>query len=264
MIFNFQNHNHIVFEGDLIELASTQNKYFIFKVAHDHELQTHRGIIYHNDLIGKKWGSMVKSHKGSEFFIMQPGIADILSTTKRNTQILYPKDIGYILIKLNILPGSEIAEAGTGSGCLTQILAAAVGETGRVHSYEKRPEMLNLAQKNVERLGLINRVNFYEKDISSGFGVSNLSSIFLDLPNPYDYIEIVKEALIPGGFFGTLLPTMNQVTKTLISLQRNKFVFIDVCEILLRYYQPEASKLRPTDRMVAHTGFLIFARSVLT
>jgi len=253
----------VVNEGDLVELASTQNKFFIIKISKGQELQTHRGVIKHDDIIGRKWGSEIESHKGSNFFIVQPGISDILSTTKRNTQILYPKDIGYILLKLNILPGSVVAEAGTGSGCLTQILAVMVGDQGHVHSFETRIEMLRLAEKNLSRLSLSDRVTFYNRDIGEGFGLSSISSIFLDLPNPYDYIEIVKETLIPGGFFGTLLPTVNQVSKTLISLRRQNFVFIDVCEILIRHYQAEATKLRPTDRMVAHTGYLVFARSVL-
>lgn len=260
---NWLSKGTIIKEGDLVELASTQNKFFIIRAEQGQELQTHRGVIKHNELIGKKWGSEIESHKGSSFFLVQPGIADILATTKRNTQVLYPKDIGYILIKLNIIPGSVIAEAGSGSGCLTQILAAIVGDSGHVHSYEVRPEMQNLARKNISRIGLQDRVTFYEHDIGDGFHLTDHSAIFLDLPNPYDYIDKVKAALSPGGFFGTLLPTVNQVSKTLISLRRFHFVFIDVCEILIRFYQAESTKLRPTDRMVAHTGYLVFARSVL-
>jgi len=250
-------------DGDLVELVSTPTKFFILRVKAGHELQTHRGVIYHDDLIGAMWGSKVQSHKGSPFYILQPSITDIISSTKRNTQILYPKDIGYILMRLNIIPGSIIAEAGSGSGCFTQILAAMVGETGHVHSYEIRPDMFQLAQKNVNRLNLQDRVTFYNQDIRNGFGAKNLSAIFLDLPNPYDYIEQVKDSLYAGAFFGTLLPTVNQVEKTLINLRRYHFVFIDVCEIMLRFYQVELEKFRPVDRMVAHTGYLVFARSSL-
>ena len=204
-------------EGDLVELVSTQSKFFIFRVEKGRELQTHRGVIRHDDLIGLRWGTEIESHTGRSFYVMQPGMADIISSTKRNTQILYPKDIGYILVRLNIIPGSVVAEAGTGSGCFTQVLAAMVGDEGHVHSYEARSDMLNLAQKNISRLNLQHRVSFYNQDVGEGFGQNNLSAIFLDLPNPYDYIEQVKEALSPGGFFGTLLPTTNQVNKILIS-----------------------------------------------
>ena len=260
---NWISNHPTVKDGDLVELASTQTRFFIIRVSAGQELQTHRGVISHDDLIGKSWGSEVHSHKGNPFFVLQPGIADIISSTKRNTQILYPKDIGYILLRLNILPGSVVAEAGSGSGSLTQMLAAMVGETGHVHSFEVRPEMIQLARKNITRLNLQNRVTFYNQDIQAGFGINNLSAIFLDLPNPYDYLEQVGESLVPGGFFGTLLPTANQVEKLLISLRRYQFVFVDVCEILLRFYQAESEKFRPVDRMVAHTGYLVFARSVL-
>ena len=89
-----------------------------------------------------------------------------------------------------------------------------------------------------------------------------MDAIFLDVPNPYDFVGQVKTSLKGGGFFGSILPTANQVTKLLISLRRNQFAFIEVCEILLRYYKPEQDRFRPVDRMIAHTGFLIFARSV--
>jgi len=91
---------------------------------------------------------------------------------------------------------------------------------------------------------------------------TNVDSFFLDVPNPYDYLEQVRAALKPGGFFCTLPPTFNQAEKILYALRRNKFAFIEMCEVLLRYYKVEPSRLRPTDRMVAHTGFLLFARRV--
>lgn len=256
-------HSGIAKTGDLIELASTQAKYFIFELNPGEEFHTHRGIVKHDDLIGKPFGSVIESHKGSRFYLFQPGITELVQTTKRNTQIMYPKDIGYILLRLNIKPGSRVIEAGTGSGGFTQVLASYVGAEGRVFSFETREEMQNLARKNIARLGIGDRISFVIRDISEGFGETGVDAVFLDLPNPYDFIQQVKEALIPGGFFGALLPTTNQVTKLLIALERDNFVFIDVCEISLRFYQANANKFRPVDRMVAHTGYLIFARSVI-
>jgi tRNA (adenine57-N1/adenine58-N1)-methyltransferase len=249
--------------GDLIELASTQAKYFIFELKVDEEFHTHRGIVKHNDMIGKPFGSVIESHKGSKFYLFKPGITELVQSTKRNTQIMYPKDIGYILLRLDIHPGCTVFEAGTGSGGLTQVLASYVGSDGQVFSFESREEMQNLAKKNITRLGIESRINFVTRDIFEGFGISGADAVFLDLPNPYDLIEQVKDALKPGGFFGALLPTANQVIKLLISLERHAFVFIDVCEIALRFYQSDPVKFRPVDRMVAHTGYLIFARSVL-
>jgi len=250
-------------EGDLAQLAASQVKYFIFPLKSGQVFQSHRGVIAHDDLIGKPWGVQVLSHQGSPFYLLKPGLYELISTTKRNTQIMYPKDIGYILLRLNIIPGSKVVEAGTGSGGLTQVLAAYVGEGGHVYSYELRDEMQNLAKKNLTRINLSDRVTFISKDIQTGFEIHNADSVFLDLPNPYDYLLQIKQALKSGGYFGTLLPTTNQVNKLLINLARNDFVFVDVCEILLRFYQSKPEKFRPVDRMVAHTGYLVFARSVL-
>jgi len=125
-----------------------------------------------------------------------------------------------------------------------------------------RPEMQNLAKKNLGRLGIEERVTFIQKNIEDGFDQENIDAVFLDVPNPYDYLDQVKKALVPGGFFGTILPTTNQIIKLLIELRRKKFAFIEVSEIMLRHYQAEETKLRPTDRMVAHTGYLIFARPI--
>jgi len=245
---------------DLVELVSTKGKYYIFKLENNKELQTHRGVIKHNDLIGKKWGSEVFSHRSSSFYLLKPGLYEWISSIKRNTQIMYPKDIGYILLKMNIIPGTTVIEAGTGSGSFTHVLATYLGESGHLYSYDKRKEVQNLAEKNILRIAK-NNVTFINQDIVDGFAQTNVDAIFLDLPNPYDYLEQVIDSLKSGGYFGTLLPTTNQVNKILIALEGLNFNSIDVCEMLLRFYQADSSKLRPVDRMVAHTGYLVFARS---
>lgn len=249
--------------GDLAQLVSAQNKRFTIRLVADGQLHTHRGILSHNELIGLPWGSQIKSHLGSPFILIQPTLSDILLDIKRNTQIMYPKEIGFILVTMGIGPGMHVLEAGTGSGSLTTALAYMVGPQGRVTSYEARPEMQRLAMKNLERVGLSERVTFTLGDIKDGFTETGVDALFLDVPNPYDYIAQVKAALKPGGPFGTILPTTNQVSTLLVALKRENFLFIDVCEILLRYYKAVPERLRPTDRMVAHTGYLIFARSII-
>ncbi len=248
--------------GDIAQLISAQNKRFIFKLVPDGKFETHRGYLNHNDLIGKQWGSRVITHMGSPFVLLQPSLADILLETRRNTQIMYPKDIGFILISMDIGPGKHVLEAGTGSGSFTTALAFAVGPQGRVTSYESRQEFQHLAHKNLQRLGLDGQVEFKLRDISGGFDEQNVDALFLDLPNPQDYLPYARHALKAGGYFGSILPTTNQVSTLLVALHREKFAFIEVCEILLRYYKTHPDRLRPTDRMVAHTGYLIFARSV--
>src|SRR6185503_4256962 len=248
--------------GELAQLVGLRHKHFIIPLQTGAKFETHRGILQHDDLIGKQWGTQVFSHTGAPFFLLQPSLADLLIDLPRTTQILYPKDIGFILVTMGVGPGQTVMEAGTGSGSMTTALAFAVGPEGQVISYEVKPDVQNLARKNLNRFGLASRVDFKLRDIQEGFDETNVDSFFLDVPNPYDYTVQVRAALKPGGYLCCLLPTFNQVEKTLYSLHRENFAFIEVCEIMLRYYQPEPTKLRPTDRMVAHTGFLVFARRI--
>jgi tRNA (adenine57-N1/adenine58-N1)-methyltransferase len=248
--------------GDLALLVGLRHKHFIFPLLPGGTFHTHRGLLQHDDLIGRTWGSQVFSHQGSPFFLLQPSLADLLNDLKRSTQIMYPKDIGYILTRLSIGPGQRVLEAGTGSGSMTVALAFAVGAQGHVLTYEKRPEFQQLARRNLERLGLAGQVEFHLADIGEGLQSSDVDAVFLDVANPWDYIAQVRATLKPGGFFCNLVPTFNQVSELLVALRRNAFAFIEVCELLLRYYKPEPTRLRPTDRMVAHTGFLTFARRI--
>jgi tRNA (adenine57-N1/adenine58-N1)-methyltransferase len=249
--------------GDLVQLVSPTNKSFIIRLTPGDELQTHRGILQHDDLIGRPWGSEVLTHLGKSYFMLQPSLNDVLRDLKRNTQIMYPKDIGYVLVTMGIGPGVHVLEAGTGSGALTIALAWAVGPQGRVTSYDQRPEMQNLARKNLDRLGLLERVILKQRDIAQGFDEENVDALFLDVPNPYDYLQQARQALKPGGFFGTILPTVNQITRLLDAFYQYGYAFVDVCEIMLRFYKPVSERFRPTDRMVAHTGYLAFARPML-
>lgn len=248
--------------GDLVQLVGLRHKYFLITVQPGWEFQTHRGVLRHDDIIGQKWGAQVFSHNGSPFFILQPSLADVLLNLKRNTQILYPKDIGFILTTMGVGPGQRVMEAGTGSGSMTAALAWAVGPQGQVISYERRPEMQALARKNLARIGLADRVIFKQRDIAEGFDETGVDAFFLDVPTPWEYIPQVRAALKPGGFFSTLIPTFNQVEKTLHALRENNFAFIELCEVLLRYYKPVPHRIRPVDRMVAHTGFIVFARRI--
>lgn len=258
----FNTYTSTARDGDLIQLVGLRHKHFILNLEAGAKFETHRGILQHDDLIGKVWGTQVFSHLGAPFFLLQPSLADLLTNLPRATQIMYPKDIGFILVTMGVGPGQTVMEAGTGSGSMTTALAYAVGPEGRVISYEVKPDTQNLAKKNLARFGLASRVDFKLRDIVDGLHETDADSFFLDVPNPYDYISQVRAALKPGGFLCCLIPTFNQVEKVLQALRQHNFAFIEVCEILLRYYKPEPSRLRPTDRMVAHTGFLIFARKI--
>jgi tRNA (adenine57-N1/adenine58-N1)-methyltransferase len=255
---------NLVKEGDLVQLHGSTHKNHLLVLKAGEVFMTHRGVIKHDDIIGQPWGVRLESHSGHPFFVLQPGITDLVQAIKRTTQIMYPKDIGYIVLRLGVGPGRRVLECGGGSGGLTTVLAYLIGDTGCVYSYERNPEVQQLAQKNLRLFGLEQRVEFKLGDANEGFEERNLDAIFLDLPNPYDYLEQVRASLKGGGQFATLLPTMNQVELTLRALSHSNFAFIDVCEILLRHYKSDWSRLRPVDRMVAHTGYLIFARSIQT
>lgn len=259
---SFTPSSSIARDGDLAQLVGLRHKHFILTLQAGAKFETHRGILQHDDLIGKSWGTQVFSHIGAPFFLLQPSLADLITELPRTTQILYPKDIGFILVTMGIGPGQTVMEAGTGSGSMTTALAYAVGPEGRVISYEVKPDVQNLARKNLTRFGLDSRVDFRLGDIQEGFDKTDADAFLLDVPNPYDYTAQVRAALKPGGFLCCLIPTFNQVEKTLQALRQTRFAFVEVCELLLRYYKPEPARIRPTDRMVAHTGFLVFARRI--
>ena len=194
--------------------------------------------------------------------MLEPSLRDILLHTKRQSQIIYPKEIGYILLRLSIGPGARVVECGTGSGALTTAFAWAVGSTGTVYSYDRREDMLELATRNLERVGLREVVELKHVDIEAGFAEQGVRSVFLDLPHAHRYLRQAREALADGGTLGLILPTANQVSRVLSDLDRASFGLPEVCEILLRFYKPNPQRLRPADRMVGHTGYLLFARAV--
>jgi tRNA (adenine57-N1/adenine58-N1)-methyltransferase len=251
---------HVAQAGDLAQLITEQDQHFIFTLQPGTKVQSHLGIVTHDELIGLPWGSRVQSHLGKFFALLQPQLDDLLRDIPRQTQIMYPKDIGYVLVTLGVGPGSLVLEAGTGSGALTTAFAYMVGSEGRVISYERKAKVSQLAQENLKRYGLDQRVQFKCQDLADGIPERNLHAVFLDLPDPENYIHLVRPTLIPGGILGCLLPTTNQVSTLITALKQNNFDKIEVSEILHRYYKPIATRLRPVDKMVSHTGYLIFTR----
>lgn len=222
-----------------------------------------QGTINLNELVGNVPGCSITTHLGYRCYAFRPTPNDlVMHAIKRETQIAYPKEMGYLLLRLGIVPGCKVVEAGTGSGASTLLFAAAVGDEGKVYSYERRSEFTERARRNLELAGLLHRVELKVRDIADGFDEKDVDAVFLDVRTPWEYLEQALETLACGGSIGMLVPTTNQICETLRAMQRLPLVDIEVCEILVRHYKPNPERLRPEDRMVAHTAFLIAARKV--
>ena len=248
---------------DLVLLLAPDEKRYLIRLMPRQQRHTHRGFIPHDAIIGQPFGSAVSTQLGDRFRLLQPSTFDLVMHVKRASQIVYPKEIGYILLRMNIIPGARVIESGTGSGGLTLALSRFVRPGGRIYTYEERDDMIELARKNLERIGALDVVELKQRDIRAGFDERNVDALFLDVREPWMFLAQAHAALKGGGFFGSLVPTANQLTDLLREMESfGGWTDVEVIEILMRQYKPVADRLRPTDRMIAHTGYLLFARAV--
>jgi tRNA (adenine57-N1/adenine58-N1)-methyltransferase len=248
--------------NDTVLLIGEDGKRLYTRLQPGYRQNTHLGVIEHDQLIGQPLGSRVVSSIGHTYALVEPSLDELMREIKRSTQIVYPKEAGRIIFKLNIYPGRRVIEAGTGSGALTLALARFVGPHGRVYSYESRPEMLRNAQANLEKAGVAGVVEFKQHNISHGFDEAEVDALFLDVREPWKYLAQARAALKSSGFFGAIVPTTNQVSELLIALKVHDFGGIEVEENFIRSYKPVPGRLRPQDVMVGHTGYLIYARNL--
>jgi tRNA (adenine57-N1/adenine58-N1)-methyltransferase len=229
------------------------------------KFSTKGGTIDLMSLVGSEFGRIIKTHLGEKLLILKPTLYDnIMLGVKRQTQIIYPKDSPYIALWLGLRNGYRVFECGSGSGAMTIVLANAVSPNGKVISYESDERFYKLARKNIEKNDLSNSVDFYLKDLSDGITHGPFDAGFIDIKEPWEHIEIIWEALNASAPIAFVLPTTNQISQLLQSLKDfNGFMDIQVCELLLRFYKTVPQRLRPKDRMVAHTAYMIFARKIL-
>jgi len=250
-------------EGDHILLYLNRRRTYLVKAERGKSFHTHKGFIQLDSLIGREYGTRVKSNMGTEFIVFKPSLPDFIFKSQRKTQITYPKDVALIVMFSGIGPGCRVVEAGTGTGALTSALAHYVRPSGHVYSYEIRSEFIETAQKNLQKAGLFDCVDLKNRDITLGIDETDTDSVILDMATPWLVIPHAYKALKGSGTLVSFSPTIDQVVKTVEALEENGFVDIETIECIMRGMQTERGKTRPETLMTAHTGYITFARKAL-
>ncbi len=246
--------------GELFILVSPRGKRSLRRLMQGQDVHGNDGIIPVSELEKTDFGQEVKTLQGVPYRVYKPTLYDLVRGVRRQTQVIYPKDIGYICMRLGIGNGTRVIEAGSGSGSLTIALSWFTGECGQVYTYEARPEFFELCGKNLAWAGVGKNVVQHLRDIEDGFDQTDADALFLDVRTPWEYIDQVLAAVRPGAALAFLVPTVDQVSRLLHVFETKPIDDVEVEEILVRGWKAVADRLRPNDRMVAHTGFLIFAR----
>lgn len=252
------------FKGGLKEkVVITDRKKFkkVFDLNNE-SIQLPSGYIKSDELRNMEKGSVFELN-GKEYLLLGCDLEDyVMKKLTRKTQIIYPKEAGYILLKMDIFPGKFVGEAGTGSGALTSIFSRAVGKEGKVYTFEKREDFEKTISKNLSGSRVFDNVEQKTVTLEEAMLDVELDAFFLDLREPWTVIDSVYNLLKPSGNLGIFIPTTNQVEDTLKVLEKERFYLDEVTEIMLRNYKTNPHRLRPEDTMIGHTGYLIFARKI--
>jgi tRNA (adenine57-N1/adenine58-N1)-methyltransferase len=253
--------------GEKVLLIDTRQRRYLITLATGKQFHSHLGIIDHDDLIGAPEGSRLRTPSGATFIAFRPTLADFVLKMKRGAQVVYPKDIGLILVYADIFPGAVVIEAGTGSGSLTLALGRAVGPEGLVISYEVREDHYERAVANIDRWyegsgGKPENIEVRLGNVFEDLPTERADRMVLDLPEPWRGVGTTTQALAEGGILCCYLPTIPQVQQTVEAMRLNGFDFVGTLEGLVRTWKVEGQSVRPDHRMVAHTGFLVTGRKV--
>ena len=227
------------------------------------KLHTHLGILAVAALVGKEYGVTATTTLGDELWALEPTIEVLVMKLARKTQVIYPKDLGLMAVKLGIHAGSRVIETGTGSGATTALTAYLVQPTGMVYTYDLNPEFQEVARKNIERLGLSRYVTFTVADSRQGFKERGMDAGILDVGDPWEVVRSMKESLRPTAPMAPVTPTTNQAERLLAKMKEEGFVNVETVEILLRNLEARVGMTRPSNIMVGHTAYLTFGRSTL-
>jgi tRNA (adenine57-N1/adenine58-N1)-methyltransferase len=247
--------------GELFILVSPKGKRSLRRLTQGQDIHGTDGVLPAEAVASAGFGAEVKTLQGVPYRIMSPTLYDLVRGVKRLTQIIYPKDIGYICMRLSVGNGTRVIEAGSGSGSLTVALSWLSGDRGHVYTYEARQEFFELCRRNLEWAGVGGNVTQHLRDVRDGFDQTDADALFLDVRTPWEYLDQVTAAVRPGASLAFLVPTVAQVSLLLKGMETRPFDDIEVEELLVRGWKPVADRLRPNDRMIAHTGFLVFARN---
>ena len=248
-------------EGDPILLFWDQRRQWLIDAEKSRQFHTHKGIVKLADVIGKSYGDRIQSSLGLDFFLLRPTTCNLIDHVARPTQIMYPKDIGFIILKLGLCSGKIVIEAGTGSGAMTLAIANAIKPDGHVYSYDVRKHFLESAERTLKRHKLDRCVTLTLHDVKKGFAQDHVDAALVDLGDPWAVIPRVWEALLGGAPIASFSPTTNQVEQTVMAL-RDGFVNIQTFECLLREIRAEKGKTRPSTMMIGHTGYATFANKM--
>jgi tRNA (adenine57-N1/adenine58-N1)-methyltransferase len=250
-------------EGSLILLHFDLRRQWLLRVVMGREFHTHKGYINLGELVGKPFGCEITSSTRDRFWALRPTTHDLIMHTARRTQIMYPKDIGLVLLKLSLTSGAKVLEIGTGSGAMTVAAAMAVRESGHVDTYEVRPEFVEMAEKNLKRAALSEYVTIHQADASKGIEDEGYDAAIIDVGDPWPIIPLVHGVLLGGAPVMSFSPTVNQVERTTESFAKVGFVNVHTLECFIREIRAETGKTRPATMMVGHTGYMTFAQKVL-
>jgi tRNA (adenine57-N1/adenine58-N1)-methyltransferase len=247
--------------GDRVLLVDNRKRRHLITLAEGGEFHTHAGVVRHDDLIGQPEGSTVRTTRGARLTAVRPTLAEYVLEMPRGAQVIYPKDIGPILVLADIFPGARVLESGVGSGALTSGLLRAIGPTGHVTGYEIRDDFASRAVRNVHGfLGEDVPLDVHVRDVYEGIDERDLDRVILDLPEPWRVVKHAAEAMHSGGILVAYLPTILQVGRLREELANGPFGMMETLEVLHRTWHVEGQSIRPDHRMVAHTGFLTVAR----
>lgn len=251
-------------EGSLVLLHFDVRRQWLIRIEGARQFHTHKGFINLADLIGQPFGSEVKSSLGDTFWALKPTTHDLIMHSVRKTQIMYPKDIGLVILKLALCSGLKVLEIGTGSGAMTLAAALAVKPAGHVHTYEARAEFAAMAERNLRRAAVLEYVTIHNADAGTGIEELDFDACIIDVGNPWPLIPLVHRALAGGAPVVSFSPTINQVEKTTVAFREGGFVNVQTVESFIREIRAEVGKTRPATIMVGHTGYMTFAQKAVT